>query len=124
MNIITQFFSKKSKDPQKVRAQIMDDLLHREAKIGGALFGELPKGHSREFFCLDENTWVWYERWKDENGNFQKKTTRYQVRTNGIFKSVNNNHYEHVSARELENFSQAAELYVERVNAELYAVAS
>ena len=44
------------------------DLLRQESKIGANLFGPIPKGHRRDFFCLDEATWIWHEEWKDEKG--------------------------------------------------------
>ena len=39
------------------------ELIQLESEIGAQLFGEIPKGHRREFFCLDEKTWIWYEEW-------------------------------------------------------------
>ncbi len=41
------------------RIKLERDLLRHEAKIGGELFGPLPQGGRREFFCLDEYTWIW-----------------------------------------------------------------
>jgi hypothetical protein len=43
-------------------------LIRREAKIGGTIFGPVPAGHRREFFCLDEHSWVWHEEWIDKAG--------------------------------------------------------
>ncbi len=33
--------------------KLYNDLIRHEAKIGGTIFGPVPKGHRREFFCLD-----------------------------------------------------------------------
>jgi len=61
-------------------------LMRREAEMGGHVFGPVPEGRRREFFCLDKNTWIWHEEWTDTNGNRQSKTTRYDVRPTGILK--------------------------------------
>ncbi len=36
-------------------AKLQHQLLLQEAKLGGTLFGDVPAGHRREFFCLDEH---------------------------------------------------------------------
>ncbi len=38
------------------RAMKERQLIRRESKIGSQLFGQVPSGRSREFFCLDERT--------------------------------------------------------------------
>ena len=38
------------------------NLIRYEAKVGGDLFGPIPAGHRRDFFCLDEHTWIWHEK--------------------------------------------------------------
>src|SRR6476659_5190640 len=70
------------------------DLLRRESKIGADLFGPIPKGHRREFFCLDESTWIWHEEWKDEKGVERQTTTRYEVHPNGILKVTDGPRYQ------------------------------
>ena len=37
------------------------ELLQLESEIGSQLFGDIPKGHRRSFFNLDETTWIWHE---------------------------------------------------------------
>jgi hypothetical protein len=109
--------------PQKEedrQAKLRRDFMRHEAKIGGQLFGPIPKGHRREFFCLDRNTWVWHEEWTDESGNYRIMTTRYDIRPNGILKSQNGNHYQHVSVQEAQYLYQAADLYNQRINNEIY----
>lgn len=98
--------------------KIESDLLRMEAKIGGALFGKLPKGHQRQFFCLDEYTWIWHESWKDGNGKQRTVTTRYEVRQDGILKSQDGQTRQRLSKAETRNFYQATELYRQRVGAE------
>jgi hypothetical protein len=101
------------------RADAYQSMLRKEAKIGGAMFGPLPAGHSREFFCLDRHTWVWHESWLDAQGNQQMVNTHYTVRPDGILKSQNNQGYQKVSSEELKTLRQAVKLYGERVPAEL-----
>jgi len=97
------------------------ELIRLESEIGSRLFGEIPSGHRREFFCLDARTWVWYEEWSDNlDGNTQSHTVRYEVRDNGILKSVNGQDYAWVSADEAENLAHAAVLYHQYVSAQVY----
>jgi hypothetical protein len=100
-------------------AQLYKNLIRHEARIGGQLFGPVPKGGRREFFCLDRHTWVWHEEWVDKNGQLQTKTTRYDVRPNGILKSQNGQ-YQPVEKDEADRLIQAAELYEKRVRTEIY----
>lgn len=95
-------------------------LLRHEAKIGGEVFGSIPAGGRREFFCLDKHTWVWHEEWIDQYGQHQYATTRYDVRPNGVVKSQNGQ-YRPVSEKEARNLVRAAEEYYRRINQELYA---
>ena len=100
------------------KARFKKALIHFEARIGGQLFGPLPKNHRREFFCLDEYTWVWHEEWFDEKGKHQAVTTRYDVRPSGIVKSQGAASYQALSPEELRNFKQAVRAYTQRVDAE------
>jgi hypothetical protein len=91
------------------------DLIRYEAKIGGQLFGPIPNKHHREFFCLDEHTWVWHEEWPDERGRRQSLTTRYDIRPNGVFKTKGNNPYSAIDQEELLNLYQASKLYSKKI---------
>lgn len=91
------------------------DLLQKEAEIGGTLFGPVPKGHHRQFFCLDDHTWVWYEEWLDQNGKRKVLTTRYEVRPDGILKVQDGQAYQELSREETRNFYQAALAYHRKV---------
>lgn len=100
------------------RAEQYRELIRAEAKIGGKLFGPIPQGHRREFFCLDEHTWIWYEEWVDNNNQRQSKTTRYDVRPNGVIKVQDGQPSQYVELEEARNLYQAVGLYNQRVDAE------
>lgn len=104
--------------PEDQAAAIERKLMRREAKIGGQLFGPIPKGHQRQFFCLDEHTWVWHETWVDAQGNHKSMTTRYDVRPDGIIKMQDGRGYQRLTANEAQNLSRAARLYQQRIRAE------
>lgn len=105
------------------RAEAYRNLIRREAKIGGQLFGPVPKGGRREFFCLDKHTWIWHEEWLSSDGQHHARVTRYDIRPNGIIKAQNGQ-YKSVGQEEAHKLLQAAELYEQRVNSELYSFVS
>lgn len=102
------------------KANLYRKLLRHEAKLGGEVFGPIQPNTRREFFCLDEYTWVWHEEWVDHNGQHQYMTTRYDVRPSGLVKSQNG-HYKNVSDAEARNLLNAAKLYRQRISNELYS---
>ncbi len=102
------------------QARLYRNLIRHEARIGGQVFGPIPAGTRREFFCLDEHTWVWHEEWIDASGEHQTKTTRYDVRPNGILK-VQNGRYQPISLTEANHLVDAARLYTQRIRKELYS---
>jgi hypothetical protein len=94
-------------------------LIHHEAKLGGTLFGEIPAGTRREFFCLDKHTWVWHEEWTDAaTGKPRIMMTRYDVRPDGVLKSQGGQSYRKLKGVEAENFYQAVQRYGEMMNVE------
>ena len=99
-------------------------LLQAEAKIGGELFGPLQKNGRREFFCLDERTWIWHEEWIDQNNQPHAVTTRYDVRPDAIIKSQDNQPHRELSESEMKNFVDAVHMYSKRVRGELYTFAA
>lgn len=101
------------------QADLYRNLIRHEAKIGGTVFGPIPAKHRREFFCLDEHTWVWHEEWIDQKGQSHVRTTRYDVRPDGLLKSQNG-HYQRVTVSEAKRFKQAVRIYIDRVNREMY----
>ena len=99
------------------RAALVRKHKRREAEIGGQLFGPVPKGRHRQFFCIDEHTWVWHEEWKDNKGQHKAITTRYDVRPDGILKVQDGQVYQRLSRDETRNLYHAARLYKDRVTA-------
>lgn len=96
------------------------DLIKAESKIGGKLFGAVPEGHRREFFCLDSKTWVWHEEWLDSNGRTKTITTRYEVRPNGVMKMQDGQPHTYVEGQELNNLAKACQLYYSHVSSQIY----
>lgn len=95
-----------------IRRNILRDL----AKSGGGVFGSIPEGHRREFFCLDKHTWVWHEEWITEQGIQKVCTTRYDVRPHGIFKAQDGQPYQPVSAEEADRLCSATREYQRRMH--------
>ena len=88
MGVLSSIFGfPRRADGLTLQAEAYRRAIREEAKVGGKVFGPVPEGVRREFFCLDERTWVWHEEWTDENGKPQIRTTRYDVRPHGIFKA-------------------------------------
>lgn len=98
------------------------DLIRLESEIGRTLFGEIPEDHNREFFCLDVDTWVWHEEWKDlETAKLKSHTIRYEVHQNGVVKVQDGGaNYAFIEDDELKNLSVATKLYKERTLRDLY----
>lgn len=96
------------------------ELLQLESEIGAKLFGDVPKGGRREFFCLDEKTWIWHEEWLGEDGKRTQRTIRYEVHEKGILKVQEGARYSFVEGEELQNLVKAATLYYEQVAREVY----
>lgn len=95
------------------------ELISHESRIGRQLFGPVPVGHHREFFCLDEHTWIWYESWP-ENGRTVEQTTRYEIHPNCILKVQDGQPYRELEGQELYNFVMATDQYMRRVGREIY----
>lgn len=102
------------------QAQLMHKLMRHEAEIGGQLFGPVGSNRHREFFCLDKHCWVWHEEWTDKNGQKHVVNTRYEVRPDGVLKSQNGGHYQQVSQTEINRLAQAANVYYDRIQKEVY----
>lgn len=95
------------------------DLIELESEIGRHVFGAVPEGHRREFFCLDEHTWVWYEAWK-EGKVTREQTTRYEVHADRVLKVRDGGHYQYLDNEEMQNFGLAVRLYYEQVMRGIY----
>lgn len=110
------------RSPEDRRADAYRQHLRKQAVMGGGLFGAVPDGHRREFFCLDRYTWVWHEEWTDQAGQHHVVTTRYDIRPQGVLKSQGTNSYQLVRGAELQNLYQAAQLYRDNLNSQLAAL--
>jgi len=98
------------------------NLIRREAKIGGKIFGPIPKGHKREFFCLDRHSWVWHEEWIDKNNVRHVQTTRYDVRPSAIIKMQEGIGYTALSLTEAKHFAEAVKIYHHLVTSEYNSI--
>jgi hypothetical protein len=107
------------KDAATQRAEAYREAIREEAKIGGQLFGPIPQGSRREFFCLDEHTWVWHEEWTDGSGIRHSRTTRYDIRPHGIFKAQDGQPYQPLGREEATHLVEAMHRYNELIDAEL-----
>ena len=108
----------KTQKLQQKKAAVDKALLHYEARVGGKLFGPIPEGSRREFFCLDERTWIWHEEWLDANGQRHAMTTRYDVREHDILKSQGGASHQKLKLDEARRFAQAVSLYSQQVRGE------
>lgn len=113
----TRALFRQSREQRHINAH--RSLLRHLAKLGGGVFGPVPSGVRREFFCLDDRTWVWHEEWYDQSGQHHAITTRYDIRPDGILKSQGVNSYQRLSAEEERNFRSAVEIYGQRSLTEL-----
>lgn len=112
--------SSKSSKAKKLVQITERDLLREESAIGATLFGSVPKGHRREFFCLDESTWIWYEEWRDEKGIERRSTVRYEIHPNGILKVSDGPRHQYLEGAELANFVEATRIYYEQAMKQVY----
>lgn len=117
MNFLPNLPKLFSADDNQSQDELERDLIRREAEIGGKLFGPVPKGHRRDFFCLDEHTWIWHEEWL-QDGQRKTLTTRYEVRPDGVLKAQGSRPYQRLSIDEARNLYIAADLYYQRVGAQ------
>ncbi len=99
------------------------ELLQLESEIGAKLFGEMPVGRRREFFCLNANSWIWHEEWTDPDTKKPRQhTTRYEVRPEGILKVQEGARYAYVEGDELQNLALATRMYYEQVARGVYNI--
>lgn len=94
-------------------------LIEMESAIGGRLFGPVPSDRRREFFCLDDTTWMWYEQWR-ENGQIKQTTVRYEIQQQGILKVQEGARYSYLEGAEFNNFMNAIRAYGQQVRARVY----
>lgn len=103
------------KAPKDRLSEIENNLIRHEAKLTKNIFGPTPKGHAREFFCLDKNTWIWHEEWDDENNVRNVISTKYFIRPEGTLKSQNGGVYKPLDKTETKNLYNAIKQYTDIV---------
>lgn len=108
----------KQADSKKLRSE--RELIQAESKIGREIFGEIPKGYQREFFCLDETTCIWYEEFKNAEGKTESITTRYEIQGDRVMKVQGGSRYSYLEGDELNNLLTAIHMYYERVMRGVY----
>lgn len=111
-NAINQIYPKRSS-----AKRLEQELLRREAEIGGSLFGEIPEGHVRSFVVLDEKTIVWLEQ---SAPNGKNMTTRYEIYDNHIIKIQDGQPKVKVNEDESVTLLQAMRWYHYLVSTKLY----
>lgn len=110
-----------SKKDKPIGELTQRQLIQRESDICRNIFGDLPENViRREFFNLDEKTWIWHEEVNDQNGIRQEITTRYEVKPQGILKIQPGPRYAYLEGDELRNFHQAVKTYFYRVSTTIY----
>ncbi len=103
----------------KKRLSLERQIIRYESDLNKDIFGPIPKGHKRDFFCIDKNTWIWHEQFKDRNNQKHTVMTKYLVRkSGGIIKSQNGSAYKLVEKKEALNLLNAIILYSKRVQGE------
>ena len=96
------------------------ELLDLESELGSQIFGPAPNGIRREFFNLNENSWIWHEEYTDGNGNLRKFTTRYEIQPDKVVKIQPGPRYFEVKGQELANFHAAVSAYHKAVLSQIY----
>lgn len=96
------------------------ELLKLESEVGSKLFGPVPAGHRREFFCLDNRTWIWHEEWISQDKKLQTSTVRYEINDTGVLKVQEGARYSYLEGEELQNFGLSVRMYYEQVTRDVY----
>ena len=117
---LTLLTGKEQQVKQKLKKLTDRQLIELEAEVGGRLFGAVLAGHRREFFCLDDATWIWHEEWTDDRGQQHVSSTRYEIHANGILKAQNGRVYKFIEGEELQNLVLCMRLYYEAVSRDIY----
>lgn len=96
------------------------ELLKLESEVGSKLFGPVSAGHRREFFCLDNRTWIWHEEWIGQDKKLQTSTVRYEINDTGVLKVQEGARYSYLEGEELQNFGLSVRMYYEQVTRDVY----
>lgn len=103
---------------QTTLATLIDD----ESKIGGTLFGDVPRGINRRFFLDEGNSWFFSETATDPATGrvLYSFTIRYEMLPQGVLKSVDGKGHVFITGVELEHLKQAVKLYKQKIKTDLY----
>ena len=96
---------------QQRRKEAERSLINAESRLGRTVFGYIDDNYPRQFFCVEKNVWIWFEK---------GVTMRYEVRKNGVFKKVDNGKYYRIDGAELEHFTEAVKAYLKLIKTYLY----
>ena len=98
-------------------------LLQSESRYGSIIFGALKSSEDSSFFCLDNDTWIWYESWFDQVRRVQRKqTVRYEIHpTAGVMRVREGADYAYIEGLELGNFLNAVRVYYKLVTENVYS---
>jgi len=121
MGGLKHFFKSSTITADEHQEEIIQELRSREIEATRDIFGPLPADSKRDFFCLDSQTWIWYEEWVDKHGLRNYMTTRYRVGENEILKSQNGGDYQRLNKQEMTNLLAAAKSYYKKVSTKLYS---
>ena len=71
-------------------------LLQYESQLGATIFvSNSQTRQARSFFCMDKDTWIWYEMEFDSLlRKSVSKTVRYEITKDGVFKVAEKNEYQ------------------------------
>ena len=96
------------------------ELFDLKSELGSQIFGPVPNGIRREFFNLNETSWIWHEEYTDGNGHLRRFTTRYEIRPDKVVKIQPGPRYFEVKDKELENFHAAVNAYHRAILSQIY----
>ncbi len=113
INLRKHLLTKREAPNHNARRQAAErNLINAESAVGRTIFGQVRPGHSREFFCLKKNVWIWHE---------DGITTRYEVRKDGVYKRTEHEPYFHkIDGDELTNFANATKAYLSLIKQSVY----
>ncbi len=99
------------------------ELIQQESLLGQSIFG-VPSADiiRRDFFNLDEKTWIWHEVKRGAGDVTIETTTRYEIKPTGVLKVLPGSQYVYIEGAELQNFMRAVRHYYERIAVNIYKI--
>lgn len=98
------------------------ELKNEEGEIGADIFGPIASNESRTFFNDNRESWFFHQEKTDSSKKVHEVTLHYEVRLGGVWRidTKAGMKCEMISAQELDDFVNAAEIYHERVMGQIY----